>query len=131
MTALNECVMIVDDESLNVMWLTALLEDMGKTVCGEAASAEEAVRVAEANRPSLILMDLRLDGDGDGVDATLEIYERVGSQVIFVTGSTDPVALRRIESVNPVTVLTKPVSVRKLMEAVDQAFRGRPDGSVH
>lgn len=130
MSALNDCVMVVDDEILNVLSLTAQLEDMGRLVCGDAASAREAVRLAVANRPNLILMDMRLEGEEDGVDATLEIYDRVGSKVVFITASTDPTTMKRILSVNPVTVLTKPVSVQQLKAAVDEAFSGRHDRPV-
>jgi DNA-binding NarL/FixJ family response regulator len=73
-------------------------------------------------------MDMRLEGEGDGVDAALAIQDLVGSKVVFVTASTDPITLKRINSAAPVCVLTKPVSAKKLRAAVDAAFSGEITG---
>jgi len=63
-------------------------------------------------------MDMRLRGERDGVDAALAIHERVGSKLIFVTGSREPATLDRIGLDHPAAVLFKPVSDRQLRTAI-------------
>ena len=96
MSELRECVLVVDDELLIAdLWCT-ILEDMGLEVCGQATTAEGAIAMARAHRPKVILMDVRLRGQQDGVDAALAIHEQVGSKVIFITGSKDATTAARI-----------------------------------
>ena len=114
--------LIVDDEFLIAEGLRMQLEDMGLNVCGVAATADAAVAMAILHRPEVILMDVRLAGDGDGVDAALAIHEQVGSKVIFVTGSREPSTLARIEQDHPAGVLFKPIYGRQLQNAVHKAL---------
>jgi CheY-like chemotaxis protein len=83
---LEDCVAVVDDEFLIATGLSLQLEGLGLSVCGTAATAEEALALAIARRPAIVLMDVRLGGEKDGVDAARAIHAAVGSKVIFVTG---------------------------------------------
>lgn len=120
---LEDCVAVVDDEFLIAAGLTLQLEELGMTVCGTAATAEEAVALVQANRPAVVLMDVRLAGELDGVDAALKIHDTVGSKVIFVTGSREPATLDRINKDHPAGVLFKPVTDRQLRQAIDDALK--------
>jgi CheY-like chemotaxis protein len=122
MNDLRECVLVVDDEFMIAELWTIHVENMGIEVCGVAATADEAVALALQHRPAVILMDVRLKGDKDGVDAALEIHKTVGSKIIFVTGSSEPSTRARIELDHPVATLFKPVSDRELQNAVRAAF---------
>ena len=115
-------VLVVDDEFLIAQGLRLQVEDLDLAVCGTAASAEEAVALAQAHRPDLVLMDVRLLGDKDGVDAALAIHHTVGSQVIFITGSREPSTLERIRMDHPAGVLFKPISDRQLKSAIEAAL---------
>ena len=119
---LRDCVAVVDDEFLIAAGLSLQLEDLGMTVCGTAATVEEAIALAQATLPAIVLMDVRLAGPGDGVDAALAIHETVGSKVIFVTGSREPATLERIQRDHPAGVLFKPVTDRELRQAIDAAL---------
>ena len=122
---LEGCVVaVVDDEFIIAEGLTLQLEDMGLTVCGTAATADDAVALVQAKRPAIVLMDVRLDGEKDGVDAAIAIHETVGSKVIFVTGSRDPATMERIQLDHPAGVLFKPISDRQLRQAIDAALAG-------
>jgi DNA-binding NarL/FixJ family response regulator len=123
MNDLQACVLVVEDEFLIAQGICLQLEDIGFNVCGTAATAADAVTAALAHRPMIVLMDVRLQGQGDGVDAALAIHERVGSKVIFVTGSREPATLARIGLDHPTAVLFKPVSDRQLRAAIDGAAR--------
>ena len=122
---LNTCVAIVDDEYLIALGLSAQVTEMGLEVCGTAGSADDAVALVESQRPAVVLMDVRLGGEKDGVDAAIAIHERVGSKVIFVTGSREPATMARIQEDHPAAVLFKPISDRQLREAIETALGGQ------
>jgi two-component system, response regulator PdtaR len=120
---LDGCVVaVVDDEFLIAEGLTIQLEALGMTVCGTAATADAAVALVQASRPALVLMDVRLEGDKDGVDAAIAIHETVGSKVIFVTGSREPATMDRIQLDHPAGVLFKPITDWQLRQAIDAAL---------
>jgi two-component system, response regulator PdtaR len=114
-------VLVVDDEFLIVELLSIMLRDMGLEVCGTAATGDEAVALAEAHEPGLVLMDVRLKGQMDGVDAARAISRTTGASVIFITGSREPATVARIEQERPVAVLYKPIRFDQLRDAVLQA----------
>lgn len=122
MRELQRQVLVVDDEFLIVMGLIDQVEEMGLTVCGSASTADEAIALARLHRPMVVLMDMRLDGTKDGVDAALVIHHEVGSRVIFITGSQEPDSLARIRSDHPSAILFKPVSSRQLGDAITAAL---------
>ena len=66
-------VLVVEDEALIALSLTDMLESMGLTVCGTADNARSAVDLADRDAPDLVLMDIRLRGKGDGIDAARQI----------------------------------------------------------
>ncbi len=122
MTELNRCVLIVDDEAIIAELWRLHMEMMDLDVCGTAATADEAVALAQAHRPAIVLMDMRLLGKKDGVDAALAIHDLVGSKVIFITGSQEPETMARIGLDHPPAVLIKPVPERVLKAAVSEAL---------
>ena len=128
MTDLQDCVLVVDDDALLADHWCMILEDMGLEVCANVGTALVAISMAQTHRPKLVLMDVRLRGDLDGVDAAFAIHELVGSKVIFITGSKDPATAARIQRDHPAAVLFKPVSDRQLMTAISGAMLGDGGG---
>ena len=122
MTALRQCVLVVDDEALIADVWCIHMEMIGVDVCGVAATAEAAVALAKEHRPALVLMDVRLKGKADGIDAAIAIRKHVASKVIFITGSREPETIARIQLGDPANVLFKPVSDRQLHTAVREAM---------
>jgi two-component system, response regulator PdtaR len=118
----QDCVLVVDDEVLIADLWCMTLEDMGLAVCGIAATAGTAIAMAQQHRPKVVLMDMRLRGELDGVDAALVIHETVGSKVIFITGSREPSTAARIKLDHPTAVLFKPVSDRQFKSTVSAAM---------
>ena len=123
MNELRNCVLVVDDEVLIADLWCSQIDGMGLEVCGIAATAEAAIALAREHRPSLVLMDMRLRGKKDGVDAALAIHESVGSKVIFITGSKEPETMARIELDHATAVLLKPISDRQLQTAIRSALQ--------
>jgi two-component system, response regulator PdtaR len=118
MSELQNHILVVDDEFLIAEGLRAQIEDMGMTVCGTADTSDRAVALAQQYRPALVLMDMRLRGQKDGVDAALVIHATVGSKVIFITGSREPATIARIQLDHPMAILYKPISYQQLRVAI-------------
>ena len=122
MSPLHKCVLVVEDEPIIAELWCMYIEGLALDVCGTAATAEAAIALAEKHRPAVILMDVRLRGKMDGVDASRAINASVGSKIIFVTGSKDQATLARMQLVQPATVLFKPVGDRQLRTAIMNAM---------
>ena len=107
-------VLIVEDEFFISLDTKALLQGLGHNVVAIAVSADEAVRVAERERPDLVLMDIRLIGARDGIDAAAEIHRRFAIRSIFVTANTDAATRGRAQALAPVAFLEKPLTEPRL-----------------
>ena len=116
--SLNDSILVVDDDFLIAEGLCVQVQDMGLQVCGTAASADEAVALSQKFRPCVVLMDMRLQGSKDGVDAALAIHYTVGSKVVFITGSREAETLRRIALDHASAILFKPVADNQLQTAI-------------
>jgi two-component system, response regulator PdtaR len=107
-------VLVVEDEFFISLTTKRLLEDLGHVVVGIAVSADDAVKVAAAERPDVVLMDIRLIGSRDGIDAAEEIRRRFDIGSIFVTANSDPETQRRAQVVQPLGFLEKPLTEQRL-----------------
>jgi DNA-binding NarL/FixJ family response regulator len=124
LSGLRDSVLVVDDEILIAELWCMILEDMQLDVCGIAKTAAAAITLARQFRPKVVLMDVRLEGPQDGIDAAIAIHETVGSKVIFITGSRDSPTISRIQAVRPARVLFKPLAERQLQDAVTAVLQG-------
>lgn len=111
-------ILVVEDDFLVAMQVEAALTDSGYAVAGTAASGEEAIGMAAAARPALVLMDIRLAGKMDGVDAALALFRDHGIRCIFATAHHDPEVRRRAAPAQPLGWLQKPYSMPALLAAV-------------
>ena len=107
-------VLIVEDEFFISLHTKGLLQALGHVAVAVAVSADQAVAIAERERPDVVLMDIRLLGPRDGIDAAEEISRRLGIGSIFVTANTDPQTRRRAEAVRPLGFLEKPLTEQRL-----------------
>ena len=115
-------VLIVEDEFLLALQMEQVLLGAGFEVTGLAADAATAVRLAAETQPQLVLMDVRLNGQRDGVDAAVEIWQRFQIRSLFVTGNTETATGPRAEAAHPVGVLSKPYRESDVIRSVQQAF---------
>lgn len=114
-------ILVVDDDYLVATATSGSLRDGGFEVIETAASAEEAVALARQMHPLLILMDIRLAGDRDGIDAALEIFRSLGIRCIFATAHADPVTRARAEPASPLGWLPKPYDMEAAVAAARDA----------
>lgn len=110
--------LIVEDNWLVAVELEATLQEAGYAVVGVAVSADEAVQICQAERPELVLMDIRLLGQRDGVDAAMEIRKRFGIRSVFVSAHDDPDVRARAEPAQPLGWIGKPITGAVLLSAL-------------
>jgi two-component system, response regulator PdtaR len=111
-------VLIVEDEFFISLDTKALVEALGHAVAGIAVSADQAIALAERERPDVVLMDIRLNGMRDGIEAAREIGARLGIRSIFVTANSDPGTRSRAQAVQPLGFLEKPLTQQRLAFAL-------------
>ena len=117
-------VLIVEDELLVAWHLEALIRDQRMEVCGLVPDGEGAIEQAGDLKADLILMDIRLAGRMDGIEAARRIRQNHRTPIIFITAHGDPTTRAHIEQVIPgAPVLAKPVTVDRLREAIGSVLK--------
>jgi two-component system, response regulator PdtaR len=114
-------VLIVEDEALVGMFLADLVEDLGRTVAGPAASRDAALQVAGNDPPSVAIVDINLGSAGSGIELARELRDAHGTAIIFLSGYADAAADAAVRALNPVAVLQKPCPPEALAAALRAA----------
>ena len=118
-------ILIVEDDYFVAMEIEHQLQEAGFDVVGVASTAEQAIRIGAAERPQLVIMDIRLAGYRDGIEAALELSSKFGIRSIFATAHGDSDTRRRAQLANPLGWLTKPYSASALLATVSAALAAR------
>ena len=122
-TSIPVRILIVEDDYFVAIELEDRLSEAGFAVVGIAVTAEEAIEKAAAEKPQIAIMDVRLAGRRDGVDAATELYKKFGILSIFATAHGDAQTRERARPANPVGWLQKPYSAPALIAAVKAALK--------
>jgi two-component system, response regulator PdtaR len=125
---LNEKVLIVEDNALLALSMREVLAQAGLQVVGVAATATEAVRLASETNPDIAILDIRLAGKRDGIEAAMLLRQRSALPVLFVTGEVDSATRLRAAAAEPAAYLLKPVSTNQLLRAVSVALQAHSTG---
>lgn len=115
-------VLIVEDEYILAINLQESLESLGYTVVDIADSAELAIDKATELQPNLILMDIRLRGEEDGIHAAEKIWQNLQIPIIYVTGHSDKSTVERATLTSPFGYILKPVREKELYVAIQTAL---------
>ena len=115
-------IMVVEDEQITAADLEASLEELGYAVTAIASSGKQAIRGAETTLPDLVLMDIRIKGEMDGVDAARQIRQRLDIPVIYLTAHADDETLERAKSAEPLGYIVKPFQESELRVAIQMAL---------
>jgi PAS domain S-box-containing protein len=116
-------ILVVEDESIIALDLQEALESLEYSVPAVVASAEQAIRRAAELQPSLVLMDIRLQGEMDGIQAAEQIWEQFQIPVIYVTAHADRSTVERARLTAPFGYLLKPIKERELYVAIESALQ--------
>ncbi|MEH1869832.1 MAG: ATP-binding protein [Nostoc sp.] len=115
-------ILIVEDEQLVADDLRETLEYLGYDVLALVASGEEAIFTAETLQPDLVLMDIRLEGKMDGIEASFEIQSRFNLPVVYLTANADRATLERAKASQPFGYILKPFDERTLATTIEIAI---------
>jgi len=115
-------ILLVEDEGITGQDVQQCLAALGYCVVGWASQGREAITLAEQLRPDLILMDVGLQGEMDGIQAAQEIQQRAHIPVVFLTGFRDEETLHRAVLTGPMGYLVKPFQDVELRSAIEVAI---------
>jgi CheY-like chemotaxis protein len=126
MSSDQKTVMIVEDDLILNLLYESYLERLGYFAEGELVYGKTAIEVAKRISPDLILMDITLEGDMDGIDAMMEIRKFSDVPVIYITGNSDPYHVERAKETNYLEYLVKPIEFNDLKEAIQKNIERIP-----
>lgn len=118
----NAQILIVEDEIFVAEEIQSRLKDLGYAVSGIASSGEEAITKAAKMRPDLVLMDIRLSGEMDGVEAAEQIRDCLNIPVIYLTAYADENTWQRAKTTKPYRYVLKPFKERELHIAIEMSL---------
>jgi CheY-like chemotaxis protein len=116
-------IMVVEDEGVVSIDIRNMLKKAGYSIAAVAFQGEEAVTKAEQSSPDLILMDIGLKGEIDGIEAAKRIRDRLHIPVVFLTGFADEVTMAKAQEVNPSGFIIKPINEKELNQTLEDIFK--------
>jgi two-component system, response regulator PdtaR len=115
--------LIVEDEQILAVDLEAKLRKLGYETEGVARTGEEAVQLAQERVPDLVLMDVRLSGTMDGLEAARQIRETTGIPIVYLTAFADIFVQNPSIMQHPGMCVAKPFHIRDLKDVIEIALR--------
>jgi len=118
-------ILLVEDEALIALYLKMELEDEGFYICACVATGEDAVKKAETEQPDLILMDIHLAGEIDGITAAKRILNQHPEiQIILMTGFSHMDFIERLNQlhITPLAFFQKPIEIDEIKSLIDEHF---------
>lgn len=122
MTTATASILIVEDEMIVARDLQIRLTQMGYDAAHIAGSGEEAIGLAQTSSPDLMLVDIRLKGDMDGVETARRIRAQGETPVVYLTAHSDPATLARAKETEPYGYLIKPFKAEELRTTIEMAL---------
>jgi signal transduction histidine kinase len=125
-------IMVVEDEGIVAWHLAQRLQEMGHTVPAVVSSGAEAVEKAAVIHPDLILMDIHLQGEMDGIEAAAQIRAQGDVPVVYLTAYADEPTLERAKVTEPFGYVLKPFEERELQATIEMAlFKHRMEKALN
>ena len=115
-------IMIVEDEQITAADLEASLKELNYAVSAIVSSGPEAIQKAKSTQPDLVLMDIRIKGDMDGIEAASAIRRGLDIPVIYLTAHADEETLERAKQAEPLGYIVKPFQESELRAAIQMAL---------
>jgi DNA-binding response OmpR family regulator len=130
-TERTKSILIVEDEAVVGMDLSQHFESHGYEVVGVVGKPGEVLPAVQRHRPSVVLMDVRLRGDVDGITLAEEVFVCEDTPVVFLSAFSDRELVRRGARSGAYAYLTKPVTMAALVATVEMAIQKHEDLRVH
>jgi diguanylate cyclase (GGDEF)-like protein len=116
-------ILVVEDERVVARDIKVCLESLGYTVPAIASSGADAIEKAQAIHPELVLMDIQLDGEMDGIQTAQQIWDTLQIPVIYATGHSDHATVERAINTEPFGYIVKPIKERDLHIAIKMVLQ--------
>lgn len=113
-------IFVVEDDLIIQLFITKTLEWAGYEVVGDARSGKDTLALLENVKPDLILMDISLVGDMDGIETAHEVNKRYQIPLIFMTGNADEATIERARTANPKGFIFKPIDENHLLKKLEE-----------
>ncbi len=124
-------VLIIEDEPIIAADLEDRLHEMGYETAGPFSYGEEAVEWFSMNNVDIVLMDIQLSGQMDGVETAYKIQEIRSVPLVFLTSNADPLTFARAKKTHPAAFLTKPFRGKDLQHSIELAIsRSEPEPDI-
>lgn len=117
---MSKKVLIVEDDMIISMVNKRFIESLGHHVVQSVRNGPDAITAAKKHAPDVILMDIRIDGEMDGISAMEEIRKFSEAGVIYLTGNSEPATKARAEQTNMLAFCHKPVSMGDIKDVFDK-----------
>ncbi|MBN1301060.1 MAG: response regulator [Melioribacteraceae bacterium] len=113
-------ILLVEDEALTAMYLKMVLSKAGYKVFSVVATGEDALNAIVHTTPDLVLMDISLAGEMDGIDTAISIKQKVEVPIVFMSGYQDKQHIERANTVDPVKYMIKPIETPDLLYVINK-----------
>lgn len=111
----------MEDDMIISLVVENMVKKLGHFVVGKAVSGEDAIELALEHKPDLILMDIRLKGEMDGIEAITTIKQQLKTDVIYLTGNSDKVNYDRAKATKCLDLISKPFTINELTRSLEMA----------
>jgi two-component system, response regulator PdtaR len=119
----GEKILLVEDDNIIAKVADWRLKNLGYTVCGRATTGAEAMELAADTNPDLVLMDINIKGEIDGIETAQMIKKTFNIPVIYVTSHSDGTTLERAKETKPDGFIIKPFDDNDLRVAIELALK--------
>ncbi len=117
------CILLVEDEDIIAKVTEWRLKNLGCMVCGRASTGAEPMERVVREKPDLVLMDINIRGDVDGIDTALMIKKGFNIPVVYITSHSDGATLERAKETKPDGFIIKPFEDDDLRVAIELALK--------
>ncbi len=118
----RKSILIVEDDPVIISLIELMIKNLGYNVAGSASTAQEAIDATKKLDPDLVLMDIHLDGQSDGIEAASTIWGFYGKPVVFITADTEDKTFQRAMKTSPFGYIEKPFNKKWVMLTLKMAF---------
>lgn len=115
-------ILLVEDEGLVAVDVQSILRRLGYEVCGVVASGRKAIEKAAEVRPDIVMMDIGLRGNMDGIEAAKYIYDKFKIPIIYITAFCDDITLQKARQTEPLGIIIKPCGEVELYRGIELAL---------
>jgi DNA-binding LytR/AlgR family response regulator len=123
-------ILIVEDEPIIASDIEMTLEDLGYEVTAVVDNAPDAMHSLAKNTPDLVLLDINIEGDSDGIMLAEDINKEFAIPLVFLTSNADKVTINRVKRTNPAGFIVKPFSEQDLRSNIEIALFSKPKEQI-